>query len=186
MPPSWAVVFRLLFRLIAALARLAVRSGRSKDPEIIVVRHQLQVLGRQVDRPAIHDDDRTLLGASAAALPRRLRDGWIVTPETLSLAPQTRRPPLDQTPGRRLGRPPRLPTTRSSATPTAPSSGTANSSSGSSSATSTTTTVIDLTAPLNSGHPPAAGEPSPAPPTTITVLRTTRCDGLINEYEDAA
>jgi putative transposase len=63
--------------------RLAVRSGRSKDLEIIVLRHQLAVLRRQVDRPAINDDDRTLLGAS----PRRCRagfaHGWIVTPETL-------------------------------------------------------------------------------------------------------
>jgi len=51
MPPSWCVVFRLLYRLIAALASLAVRSGRSKDLEIIVLRHQLQVLRRQIDHP---------------------------------------------------------------------------------------------------------------------------------------
>ena len=70
-------------RFLAALSRLAVRSGRSKDLEIIVLRHQLQVLRRQVDRPAVNGDDRTLMGALAAALPRQLRDGWIVTPETL-------------------------------------------------------------------------------------------------------
>ena len=79
MPASWQIVFRFL----AALARLMVRSGRSKDLEIIVLRHQIQVLRRQVDRPAVNDDDRTLLGAIAAALPRRLRHGWIVTPDTL-------------------------------------------------------------------------------------------------------
>ena len=50
------------------LARLAVRSGRSKDLEIIVLRHQLTVLRRQINRPANNDDDRTLLGAIAAAL----------------------------------------------------------------------------------------------------------------------
>ena len=87
---------------MAALARLAARSSRSKDLEIIVLRHQLQVLRRQIDRPAVTDADRTLLGA-VAALPRRLRDGWIVTPETLLrwhrrrvarhwTQPQTRRP----------------------------------------------------------------------------------------------
>ena len=70
MPPSWAVVFRLLYHLIAALARLAVRSGRSKDLEIIVLRHQLQVLHRQADRAAIHDHDRTLLEAIAAVTGR--------------------------------------------------------------------------------------------------------------------
>ncbi len=65
------------------LARLAVRSGRSKDLEIIVLRHQLTVLRRQINRPALNDDDRTLLGAVAAALPRPRRQGWIVTPDTL-------------------------------------------------------------------------------------------------------
>ena len=74
---------RILYRLIASLARLIVRSGRSKDLEIIVLRHQLAVLRRQVDRPTITEDDRSLLGAIARALPRPRRVGWIVTPETL-------------------------------------------------------------------------------------------------------
>ncbi len=74
---------RVQYRLIAALARLAARSGRSKDLEIIVLRHQLQVLRRQNDRPALTNNDRTLLGSIAAALPRPRRHGWIVTPDTL-------------------------------------------------------------------------------------------------------
>lgn len=65
------------------MARLAVRSGRAKDLEIVVLRHQLAVLRRQIDRPELTDDDRTLLGAIAAALPRRLRQGWLDTPDTL-------------------------------------------------------------------------------------------------------
>ncbi|MCP4957817.1 MAG: transposase [Actinomycetia bacterium] len=73
----------ILYRFLALLARLAVRSGRSKDLEIIVLRHQVTVPRRQLDRPSINDDDRSLLGAIAAALPRRLREGWIVTPSTL-------------------------------------------------------------------------------------------------------
>ena len=83
MPPCWCPVFRILYRLLAALARLAVQSSRSKELEIVVLRHQLMVLRRQIDRPELNNDDRSLLGAIAAALPRRLRDGWIVTPETL-------------------------------------------------------------------------------------------------------
>lgn len=47
---------------------LAVRSGRSKDLELIVLRHQNAVLRRQIARTALTDDDRTLLGAIAAAL----------------------------------------------------------------------------------------------------------------------
>jgi hypothetical protein len=48
-----------------------------------VLRHQLQVLRRQIDRPALYDNDRTLPGAIAASLPRHRRVGWIVTPDTL-------------------------------------------------------------------------------------------------------
>ena len=69
--------------MLVALARLGVRSGRSKDLEIIVLRHQLGVLRRQVDRPELTNSDRSLLGAIAAALPRRSRAGWLVTPDTL-------------------------------------------------------------------------------------------------------
>jgi len=74
---------RILYRLIAAVARLAVRSGRSKDLEIIALRHQLGVLRRKTDRPARNDNDRSLLSAVAAALPRPRRNGWLVTPDTL-------------------------------------------------------------------------------------------------------
>ena len=76
-------MYRILYRLLASLARLAVRSGRSKDLEIIVLRHQLAVLRRQIDRPELTDADRSLLGAIAAALARPRRAGWLVTPDTL-------------------------------------------------------------------------------------------------------
>lgn len=62
---------------------LLVRSDREKDVEIIVLRHQLTVLRRQIDRPALTEPDRTLLGVIAAALPRARRAGWLVTPDTL-------------------------------------------------------------------------------------------------------
>ena len=76
-------MYRILYRFLASLARLAVRSGRSKDLEIIVLRHQLAVLRRQIDRPELTDSDRSLLGAIAAALARPSRTGWLVTPDTL-------------------------------------------------------------------------------------------------------
>jgi len=52
-------MLRILYRLLASMTRLAVCSGRSKDLEIIVLRHQLAVLNRQMDRPQLADDDRT-------------------------------------------------------------------------------------------------------------------------------
>ena len=44
---SWGSMCRILYRLLVSLAGLAVRSGRSKDLELIVLRHQLTVLHRQ-------------------------------------------------------------------------------------------------------------------------------------------
>ena len=52
---------RILYRFLASLARLTVRSGRSKDLEIIVLRNQLTVLHRHNDRPALTNEDRALL-----------------------------------------------------------------------------------------------------------------------------
>ena len=63
----WGPMCRVLYRFLVSLARLAVRSGRSKDLEIIVLGHQLAVLHRQNDRPALAEEDRVLLGAIAAA-----------------------------------------------------------------------------------------------------------------------
>ncbi|WP_428115250.1 hypothetical protein [Candidatus Poriferisodalis sp.] len=68
------LVFRILYRFLAALAGLAVRSGRSNDLEIIVLRHQLTVLRRQDNRPQLNHNDRTLLGAIAAAVRRLVID----------------------------------------------------------------------------------------------------------------
>ncbi len=74
------------------LTCLAVRSGRSEEPEIIVLRHQLTVIRRQINRPTINDDDRILLGAIAAALPRPHLTGWIVsTRHPAPMAPTTNR-----------------------------------------------------------------------------------------------
>jgi len=74
---------RALYRLLVALVGLLVRSGGSKDLEIVVLRHQLTVLRRQVDRTTLTEPDRALLGAVAAALARPRRAGCLVTPDTL-------------------------------------------------------------------------------------------------------
>ncbi len=100
---SSCLVYRILYRPLAALAALAVSSGRSKDLEIIVLRHQLTVLRRHNDRPALNHDDRTLLGAIAAALPRPKRSGWIVTPDTLQRWHRRRIARHWTQPGRRRG-----------------------------------------------------------------------------------
>ena len=90
------LVHRIMYRFLVALVRLAVRSRRSKDLEIIVLRHQLGVLRRQVDRPELTDADRTLLGAIAAALPRPSRAAGHPR-HTVALAPAPHRRALDPT-----------------------------------------------------------------------------------------
>src|SRR5436190_7388105 len=70
----------------SAILRLLLRSRSSefaKDVELLVLRHQLVVLGRQQPRPSLQTADRAFLSALTRLLPRRRRHGAIVTPQTL-------------------------------------------------------------------------------------------------------
>ena len=64
-------------------AVLAGRSDRSKDIDILVLRHQLAVLRRQVARPRLPWADRAIVTALARVLPKARRLGMLVTPGTL-------------------------------------------------------------------------------------------------------
>ena len=75
----YAVVRRLL-----GLVVLFGRADRAKDVEIVVLRHQLAVLRRQVTRPDLTSGDRMVLAALSRLLPRRRWLGtFIVTPATV-------------------------------------------------------------------------------------------------------
>ncbi|MFG2580330.1 hypothetical protein [Streptomyces malaysiensis] len=57
-----------------AFLRLLPMSNRDKDIEILVLRHQLLVLQRQVGKPAFNDSDRAVLAGLLHHLPKdRLR-----------------------------------------------------------------------------------------------------------------
>jgi hypothetical protein len=80
------VSFRLLYlvtiRVFSWLALLG-RSQASKDAEIIVLRHEVAVLRRQIARPQSDWADRAVLAALARLLPAALRAHRFVTPGTL-------------------------------------------------------------------------------------------------------
>jgi putative transposase len=71
-----------LCRSIQLLALLG-RSGTAKDLEILVLRHQLTVLRRQLPRPRLEPVDRALLAAISRVLPRSCWSCFLVRPDTL-------------------------------------------------------------------------------------------------------
>jgi putative transposase len=59
-------------RAAFGLLMLRGRSRAAKDVELLVLRHEVTVLHRQVCRPRLEPKDRMLLAALCRMLPRRL------------------------------------------------------------------------------------------------------------------
>jgi len=103
----WSFVY-LAVRGVLGLIVLAARPGRSKDLEILVLRHELAVLRRQSARPRLTRADQAFLAGLSRLLPRAVWTSFSVRPETVLgwhrrlvarrwTYPSTRlgRPPLD-------------------------------------------------------------------------------------------
>ena len=70
------MAFSFLYLAVRALLGALVRSRRGlhvKDVELLVLRHELEILRRQVVRPKLRTVDRALLAAAACHLPRSSR-----------------------------------------------------------------------------------------------------------------
>jgi putative transposase len=78
----WSFAY-LAVRNVFALVLLLARSDRSKELEILVLRHELTVARRSTVRPRIDPPDRALLAALSRTLRRRVWAAFSVRPETV-------------------------------------------------------------------------------------------------------
>ena len=97
----YAVVCRLLELIV-----LFARRERAKELEILVLRHELSILRRQVRQPRFEPHDRLLLAALSRVLPRRSWKSFVVLPEPLLRWHRQLVARRWTYPHRRLGRPP--------------------------------------------------------------------------------
>ncbi len=103
------MVLSFLYLAFRALLGALVRSRRgldAKDVELLVLRHELEILRRQVARPKLAMADRALLAAAGSHLPHASHGVLLVTPRTLlrwhqALVRRKWRQPVG-----RVGRPP--------------------------------------------------------------------------------
>jgi len=73
----------LMFHRLIGILLGRFQSELAKDVEIAVLRHQLEVLRRQVKRPEFQPADRALLAALSRTFPRQRWSSFLVTPDTL-------------------------------------------------------------------------------------------------------
>jgi transposase InsO family protein len=73
----------LMARRLVGMLLGSLRSQHAKDVEIAVLRHQLEVLRRQVKRPAFRPADQAVLAVLSRAVPRSHWSAFLVAPATI-------------------------------------------------------------------------------------------------------
>jgi putative transposase len=73
----------LMARRLVGMLLGCSRSDHAKDVEIAVLRHQLDVLRRQVKRPQFRPADRAILAVLSRMLPAHTRPSSLVTPDII-------------------------------------------------------------------------------------------------------
>jgi putative transposase len=77
-----SLLYLLLRRLLSCVSP-SDRFDQAAQLEILVLRHQLDILRRQVKRPVYRHTDRALLAVASRILPRERWGVFLVRPETL-------------------------------------------------------------------------------------------------------
>jgi len=81
-----AMTLSFLYRAFCRVPQLIGLIGRSDTDlavEVVMLRHEVAVLRRQVHRPALEPADRAVLAGLARLVPRRRLGRFFVRPETL-------------------------------------------------------------------------------------------------------
>ena len=78
----FALVYLLLRRVVQLIGWAGQRTVDT-EVEVVVLRHQLKVLKRQVGRPRFRRRDRLFMAAMSRALPRVRWSSFVVRPQTL-------------------------------------------------------------------------------------------------------
>jgi putative transposase len=79
------VLFGFAYLLLRRLLQLLTDSSNDlpRDIEVVVLRHQLMVLKRQVSKPRLRRRDRLFMAAISRTLPRARWSSFVVSPQTL-------------------------------------------------------------------------------------------------------
>jgi putative transposase len=80
------VALTFLYRLVRRVVEfggLHRMNDLAKDAEILVLRHQLAILRRQIARPSFRWSDRALIAALARLVPRERWGAFLIAPETI-------------------------------------------------------------------------------------------------------
>ena len=81
--PLLVSILYMVFCLIVDLALVRCQDGRTRDIELLALRHEVRVLRRQIKRTAWQPGDRFVLASLSHLLPRAAWGRFPVRPETL-------------------------------------------------------------------------------------------------------